>query len=196
MFYVPQRPYLPIGTLRDQIIYPDSQGDMQAKSITDADLMKILDIVNLNGVVVREKGLDAVADWKDVLSGGEKQRVGLSRLFYHKPKFAFLDECTSAVSVDVEGKIYLTAKNEFNITLLTIAHRASLWQYHDFILQFDGQGNWKLEELNSHLSERLELKKEKDELEKLLMNTSGSVKRLRELCEALGEGSVALPECA
>ena len=72
MFYVPQRPYLPIGTLRDQIIYPDSQGDMQAKSITDADLMKILDIVNLNGVVAREKGLDAVADWKDVHLWGSR----------------------------------------------------------------------------------------------------------------------------
>ncbi len=86
-------------------------------------------------------------DWKDVLSGDEKQLMNLSRLFYHKPKFAFLDESTSNVSEDVEAKIYKTAKNEFNITLLTIGRRATLWQHHNFNLHFDGLGNWKLEEL-------------------------------------------------
>jgi ATP-binding cassette, subfamily D (ALD), member 2 len=125
---VPQKPYLTIGTLRDQIIYPDTLDDMRTKKITDDDLMQILDIVNLQPVVLREGGLSAFADWKDVLSGGEKQRVGLSRLFYQKPKYAFLDECTSALSIDIEGKIYLKAKLDFKITLLTIAHRATLWQ--------------------------------------------------------------------
>lgn len=84
LFYVPQRPYLTIGTLRDQIIYPHSPTDMKNKLVTDADLLEILDIVKLRPVVDREGGLNAVADWKDVLSGGEKQRIGLSRLFYHK----------------------------------------------------------------------------------------------------------------
>lgn len=84
MFYVPQRPYLAIGTLRDQIIYPDNIQDMNSRGVTDKDLMEIMEIVNLTSVVIREGGLDAVSDWKDVLSGGEKQRLGLSRIFYHK----------------------------------------------------------------------------------------------------------------
>jgi ABC-type uncharacterized transport system fused permease/ATPase subunit len=201
--------------LRDQIIYPDSLEDMRKKRLTDADLMKIMDIVNLQQVVIREggepliylitskkqiglsiyeliKGLDAIADWKDVLSGGEKQRLGLSRLFYHRPKFAFLDECTSAISIDVEGKIYLSAINDYSITLLTIAHRATLWQYHNYILQFDGRGSWKFDELNHNLNDRLNLKQEKDSLEKLLMSVSNSTNRLKELCQILGEDSIAL----
>jgi ABC-type uncharacterized transport system fused permease/ATPase subunit len=90
MFYIPQKPYLPLGTLRDQIIYPDSHDVMKLKNIKDDDLLNILDIVSLRYVVKREGSLDAQADWKDVLSGGEKQRIGLSRLFYHKYIFLLL----------------------------------------------------------------------------------------------------------
>lgn len=66
-----------IGTLRDQIIYPDSQGDMRRKGIKDEHLRELLDKVQLTYLTQREGGLDGVQDWMDVLSGGEKQRIAV-----------------------------------------------------------------------------------------------------------------------
>jgi len=81
--------------------------------------------------------LDSIRDWNDLLSGGEKQRMAMARLYYHKPKYAILDECTSACSVDIEGKMYSHAKS-LGITLITVSHRKTLWKFHDFILRFSG----------------------------------------------------------
>jgi hypothetical protein len=66
-----------IGTLRDQIIYPDSQGDMRRKGIKDENLHDLLDKVQLPYLIQREGGFDGVQDWMDVLSGGEKQRIAV-----------------------------------------------------------------------------------------------------------------------
>lgn len=103
--YIPQRPYLSLGTLRDQIIYPHSQNDMKALGRTDADLFKILEFVQISGIVEREGGWDAQREWRDALSGGDKQLIAMARLFYHKPKYAILDECTSAVTLELEQRL-------------------------------------------------------------------------------------------
>lgn len=147
LFYVPQRPYMTLGTLRDQIIYPHSREDMVEAGHTDGELLQLLNHVHLGYLKDRDGGFDAVQDWMDVLSGGEKQRVAMARLFYHRPQFAILDECTSAVSVDVEGFMYEHCR-DIGITLFTVSHRKSLWKWHEFVLQFDGRGEYEFKKID------------------------------------------------
>ncbi|XP_025057707.1 ATP-binding cassette sub-family D member 3 isoform X2 [Alligator sinensis] len=109
-------------------------------------LQEYLDNVQLGPILEREGGWDSIQDWMDVLSGGEKQRMAMARLFYHKPQFAILDECTSAVSVDVEGYIYNHCR-KVGITLFTVSHRKSLWKHHDFYLHMDGRGNYEFKRI-------------------------------------------------
>src|SRR3990167_297181 len=146
LFYVPQRPYMTLGTLRDQVVYPHTAEDLKRLGVNDDHLAQYLQQVQLLYLVDRPNGWDAVEDWMDVLSGGEKQRIAMARLFYHKPQFAILDECTSAVSVDVEGFMYTHCK-EIGITLFTVSHRKSLWKYHEKVLSFDGRGNYTYDEM-------------------------------------------------
>jgi len=139
--FVPQKPYLVMGTLRDQIIYPHSADEMKKLGITDDDLVRLLDVVDPARSIVTEWKFDDVKNWTIALSGGQKQRVAMARVFYHRPRYAILDECTSAVSSEVEGKIYTTCKT-LGITIFTVSHRALLQQYHEFQLRLDGHGNW------------------------------------------------------
>jgi len=147
MFYIPQRPYLPPGSLRDQVIYPHSKLQMLRGGVSDEGIRAILKDVMLDYLIDREGGLDAINDWNDVLSGGEKQRIAMARLFYHKPTFAVLDECTSAVSIDVEALLYNRSK-ELGITLFTVSHRQTLFKFHDYLIRFDGEGGYVFSKLN------------------------------------------------
>lgn len=115
------------------------------RRMTDDDLQLLLNEVRL-GYLVKREGWDTVNDWNDVLSGGEKQRMAIARLIYHKPQYAILDECTSAVSMDVEGHLYTYMKS-MGITLITVSHRETLWKYHDYLLKFQGDKDYVFMEM-------------------------------------------------
>lgn len=142
----------------------------RSENCSDEELLQLLDDVDLRSIVEREpEGFDALGDWDSTLSGGEKQRLAMTRLLYHAPQYALLDECTSAVSLEAEGIMYETAKRK-GITLLTITHRvSSLAKYHKLLLKFDGEGGWTFGSLNmdglSILSNQ-EINKEETEQEK------------------------------
>lgn len=137
LFYLPQKPYLSEGTLEQQLIYPHLA---MKSSYTRENLMELMDYVELNQLVKHgNEDLDKVEDWNSKLGQGEKQRVAMVRMIYHSPKFAILDECTSTVSLEMEGKFYNKCK-EMGISLFTISHRVSLFQYHDFHLRIEKEG--------------------------------------------------------
>ena len=78
IMFISQRPYLSIGTLRDQLIYPHNLDDMRRNKRTDAELVDILKLVYLDYIPDREGGFDGIKPWKDVFSGGEKQFIKLT----------------------------------------------------------------------------------------------------------------------
>lgn len=178
IFYIPQRPYLSRGTLRDQIIYPDSLYEFRAKKASETDLLEILKILEIDAVVDRPGAWDAIEEWRDVFSGGLQQRIAMARLFYHKPKYAILDECTSSVTLEIEKKMYDTAKR-LGTTLMTVSHRRSLWRYHSRILQFDGQGGYVFTKLDAE--RRMALEDEKEEIDMQLRAVPEIERRIAEL---------------
>ncbi|KAI1139632.1 ABC transporter transmembrane region 2 [Hypoxylon sp. FL0543] len=183
IFYIPQRPYLSRGSLRQQITYPDSLRTVRARGVTDAQLLEILKILSLEHLVdLYPEGWDAEAEWRDVLSGGLQQRVAMARLFYHKPRYAILDECTSSVTLETEKVMYDNAK-ALGITLMTVSHRRSLWKYHSRILQFDGQGHYVFTKLDAE--RRMKLEDEKEDLEVLLRQVPDIERRIGELTASM-----------
>jgi ABC-type uncharacterized transport system fused permease/ATPase subunit len=159
LFYVPQKPYTCLGTLRDQIIYPLSRDEAEKSAevlyskgensdvkpkILDAHLKMILENVKLLYLLEREGSWDVNQNWEDILSLGEQQRLGMARLFFHKPQFGILDECTNATSVDVEEHLYKLA-SDMGITVVTSSQRPALIPFHSRELRLiDGEGKWEL----------------------------------------------------
>lgn len=140
-FFLPQQPYLQHGTLRSQLIYPSVQ-----TSLSDEQLLEILERVHLPDLVDRVGGLDAVQDWEKLLSVGEQQRLAFGRVLVHEPSIVILDEATSALDSGNEASLYKSLR-ETGATLISIAHRAAVRRHHTHVLRLTGDGGWDLREV-------------------------------------------------
>src|SRR5258708_7626627 len=98
ILFLPQRPFMALGSLRDQVTYPLIYRGESQKKVIDKEIVDILEMLSLRHVFDRvPEGLETCLVWEDVLSLGEQQRIAMARLFYHQPLVAILDECTSAL---------------------------------------------------------------------------------------------------
>jgi vitamin B12/bleomycin/antimicrobial peptide transport system ATP-binding/permease protein len=144
---MPQRPYLPIGTLRAAVCYPEPPD-----TFSDHEVRTSLALAQLPSVASR---LDQEGHWSQLLSGGEQQRVALARVFLHKPDWLFLDEATSAMDEVAEHAFYLSLRATLpNITYLTIAHRSTLRAVHarHFSVLTREEGTHHLTEVNNAMA--------------------------------------------
>jgi putative ATP-binding cassette transporter len=139
MFFLPQKPYLTLGTLREQFFYPSAAPPSTTGS-TDKIILDLLKQVDMEYILGRFE-LDTIADWAVTLSVGEQQRIGMARLFYHRPRFCILDESTSAVDSSLESKFYSRCV-ELGLRYISVAHRKSVIRYHDVLLQLDNNHNY------------------------------------------------------
>ncbi len=137
LMFLPQRPYLILGSLRDQLCYP------RAGDVTDAELIAILRQVNLDDLPERVGGFDTEFKWKDLLSLGEQQQIAFARVLLNHPTYAFLDEATSALDPANEQRLYEGLASA-QINVVSVGNRAALLPYHDTVLELLGNGEWRL----------------------------------------------------
>ncbi len=138
MVFLPQHPYMALGTLRDQLLYPD-----RVRRIDDAALQRLLERVNLGALADRLGGLSAEHDWAKVLSIGEQQRLAFARVLLAEPRYAMLDEATSALDGANEEILYreLAATRT---TPVSVSHRGGLVRFHRDVLELPGDGSWRI----------------------------------------------------
>ncbi|PUZ58695.1 hypothetical protein GQ55_5G528100 [Panicum hallii var. hallii] len=150
IFFVPQRPYMVLGTLRQQLLYPTWSEDVHHSPNNDAEstvstsdgvgakpempstaeLIRVLEAVKLGYILPRFNGLDCMHDWASVLSLGEQQRLAFARLLLAKPTLVLLDESTSALDETNEAHLYSQIEAA-GITYISIGHRKTLHKFHN-----------------------------------------------------------------
>jgi putative ATP-binding cassette transporter len=138
VLFLPQRPYIILGTLREQLLYPKTN-----RRMTDAELKEVLQQVNLQNLLSRVEGFDTEVPWENILSLGEQQRLAFARLLVTHPRFTILDEATSALDLTNEGNLYQQLQ-ETKTTFISVGHRESLFDYHQWVLELTQNSNWQL----------------------------------------------------
>lgn len=168
VYFLPQRPYCALGSLRDQLLYPrlasNNVGDesryeehvvidgTQWQNVSDNELLEVLKAVDLYDIATRSGGGDALlglnaeTDWSSILSLGEQQRLAFGRLLVNRPSFVILDESTSALDVASESRMYSLLRTR-NVTYMSVGHRPSLEAYHDCKLTLIGGDSFSVENI-------------------------------------------------
>jgi putative ATP-binding cassette transporter len=125
--FLPQRPYLPLGTLEDAILYPEIEPRPGR-----AEIERALHAVGLSYLIDK---LDEEGNWAQRLSGGEQQRVGFARVLLMRPQIVFLDEATSALDEAAEAQLYrMLREAEWAPTIVSVGHRSTLRRFHEAVI--------------------------------------------------------------
>jgi vitamin B12/bleomycin/antimicrobial peptide transport system ATP-binding/permease protein len=139
ILFLPQKPYMILGTLHSQLIYPHDD-----LSIAEPQLNHALEKVNLGDLAERSGGFYMEKDWDEILSLGEQQRLAFARILINKPRYVVLDEATSALDIKNEAILYQYLLDS-NTTFISVGHRPSLIQYHRWLLEMQPGEKWQLQ---------------------------------------------------
>ena len=134
VMFLPQKPYLPLGTLRQALYYPHKAED------ADRKLPEILELCHLTHL---SQDLDQSNNWAQALSLGEQQRVAFARVFLQQPDYVFLDEATASIDEEMEETLYQLMRSRLDrTTVISVGHRRTLIAWHESRLALTGQGKW------------------------------------------------------
>lgn len=148
ILFLPQRPYIILGTLREQLLYPHTD-----RKMSDHELEEILHKVNLQNLLTRIKSFDTEVAWENILSLGEQQRLAFARLLISLPSFTILDEATSALDLKNEENLY-SQLQATNTTFISVGHRESLYAYHQWVLELTENNHWQLLPIEDYKREK------------------------------------------
>ncbi len=138
LLFIPQKPYMTLGSLREQLCYP-----LDKNRFSDDHLKAVLEEVQLPQIIARYPDLDIKQDWQRLLSLGEQQRLAFARLLLNSPKFVVLDEATSALDVSTEKHLY-ELLNQREMACISVGHRPTLKNYHEAVLEITENKSWRL----------------------------------------------------
>lgn len=147
MLFLPQRPYMIIGSLREQLLYPANK-----KAIPDEEFEEVLKTVNLPHLIERCGGLDVEADWGKILSLGEQQRLAFARVLLADRPYIILDEATSALDEKNEAELYSILQAS-SATLISVSHRPHVARFHTQVLVLAGDETWEIQASDQYLTE-------------------------------------------
>ncbi|MDJ0601012.1 MAG: ATP-binding cassette domain-containing protein [Crocosphaera sp.] len=151
MLFLPQRPYIILGSLREQLLYPKTN-----HTITNKELEAILKQVNLEHLLNRIDNFNVELPWENILSLGEQQRLAFARILVNRPNFTILDEATSALDLTNEENLYQQLQ-ETETTFISVGHRESLFSYHQWVLELLEDSSWQLLPMEDYKKQKTNL---------------------------------------